>query len=255
MSASIFNGRYTKTFFALSVFIIKKSRLFIVLSFTKLLDLLTFFSLSNELLRKSSFFEFCILLGFDIILKIFYGAIMGKFFLSMLIIAVFLAGCDSRESAKDMISVKNVITEVSLNTFNGKSIKATRSNDGFRFEGYEGKAVLLAFFATWCEPCRAEVPHLVLLNEKYKDKFSVLSVLIEKNKDKQELGSFVQNGKINYDIVLSPSNEEMAKAVGGVRGIPNMFLFASDGRMIAHYPGAVPAEMIEEDLKKAGVIK
>jgi thiol-disulfide isomerase/thioredoxin len=172
-----------------------------------------------------------------------------------MLISILFVGCNSSEETKDMISTKGIITEVALNTNSGKTIKAIKANDGFKFSGYEGKAVLLGFFATWCPPCKAEIPHLVDLSTKYKDKFAVIAVLIENDKPKEELNGFVSEHKINYEIALSPSNEEMAKAVGGVRGVPNMFLYAADGRMIAHYPGAVPQEMIEDDLRKAGVIK
>lgn len=180
---------------------------------------------------------------------------MKKLFLSGLIISIILTGCEKKESAEEMLSLKNIVTEVNLNTNSGKNIKAMRSNDGFKFEGYEGKAVLLGFFATWCPPCKAEIPHLLNLSAKYKDKFAVISVLIEKDKPKTELDSFITEHKINYEVAITPSNDKMIKAVGGIRGVPNMFLYASDGRLIAHYPGAVPEEMIEDDLRKAGVIK
>jgi len=180
---------------------------------------------------------------------------MKKLFLSVLCLSIFLGGCDKKEDAKEMISIKGVATEITLNTNSGKKIRAFRSNDGFRFEGYEGKAVLLGFFATWCPPCKAEVPHLISLNEKHKDKLGVLAVLIERDKPKSEIDAFATEYKINYEIAVSPSNQEMMNAVGGVRGIPNMFLFAPDGKLIAHYTGAVPEEMIEDDLKKAGIIK
>ena len=180
---------------------------------------------------------------------------MRNFILSIPLIAIFFIGCDNKESAKDMISLKGVVTELGLTTNSSKNIKVTRANDGFRFSEYEGKAVLVGFFATWCPPCKAEIPHLVSLNEKYKDKFAVMAVLIEKDKPKKELDAFIAEHKINYEVVVSPSNDEMARAVGGIRGVPNMFLYAPDGRLLAHYPGAVPAELIEDDLRKAGVIK
>lgn len=169
--------------------------------------------------------------------------------------SLVFTGCEKKESAADLISVKGIATEVNLNTNSGKNIKVTRSNDGFTFSGYEGKAVLLTFFATWCPPCKAEVPHLVALNDKYKDKFAVVAVLIEKDKPKSEVDTFVTENKINYEVAVSPSSEPMINAVGGIRGIPNMFLYSNDGRLIAHYPGAVAQEMIEDDLKKAGIIK
>ncbi len=180
---------------------------------------------------------------------------MRKLFLSILFVSLVFTGCEKKELASDMISVKGVTTEVALNTNSGKTIKATRSNDGFTFSGYEGKAVLLGFFATWCPPCKAEIPHLIALNDKYKDKFAVIAVLVEKDKPKAELDAFIAENKIDYEVAVSPSNESMINAVGGIRGIPNMFLFTSDGRLIAHYPGAVPQEMIEDDLKKAGITK
>jgi len=180
---------------------------------------------------------------------------MKKILFALLTTMLVFTGCEKKEDAREMISLKGMATEVSLSGIDGKNFKAIRSDSGFRFEGYEGKAVLLAFFATWCPPCKAEIPHLVKLNDKYKNSFSVVAVTIEQDKDKTALESFAKEHGINYQIAYGKANEEMMRAVGGVRGVPNMFLYAPNGKLIAHYPGAVPGEMIEEDLKKAGVVK
>jgi thiol-disulfide isomerase/thioredoxin len=180
---------------------------------------------------------------------------MKKILFGLLAVALTFVGCGNTESAKEMISVKGMATEVALNGLDGKTFKVTRSDTGFRFEGYEGKAVLLAFFATWCPPCKAEIPHLKAITDKHKDSFAVVAVTIEADKPKAELEAFAKEHGINYQVAFGKTNEEMIRAVGGVRGVPNMFLYASSGKLLQHYTGAVPAEMIEEDLRKAGVIK
>jgi thiol-disulfide isomerase/thioredoxin len=180
---------------------------------------------------------------------------MKKVLFGFLAVALMFAGCGNSESTKEMISVKGMTTEVSLNGFDGKNFKAIRSDTGFKFAGYEGKAVLLAFFATWCPPCKTEIPHLKALTIKHKDSFAIVAALIEHDKDKAELAKFIAEYGINYQVAVGKANEEMARAVGGVRGVPTMFLYAPSGKIIGHYTGAVPAELIEEDLKKAGVIK
>jgi thiol-disulfide isomerase/thioredoxin len=180
---------------------------------------------------------------------------MKKIVYGLLTAALMFSGCDNTESTKEMISVKGIATEVGLNGLDGKNFKAIRSDDGFRFEGYEGKAVLMVFFATWCPPCKAEIPHLTNLVTKYNASFAVVAATIETDKPKAELETFAKEHSVNYQIAFGKQNEEMIRAVGGVRGVPNMFLYAPNGKLIAHYPGAVPGEMIEADLKKAGVIK
>ncbi len=140
--------------------------------------------------------------------------------------------------------------KITLKTTDGKEIIVTQVEKGFTFSGYEDKVVLVNFFATWCPPCKAEIPHLNNLQEKYKDNFVVLSILLEENKSNEEMNNFIQYNRINFPITNSIENFQFAKSVGGVKNIPLMFLYDKQGKYATHYVGAVPEEMLDTDIRK-----
>ncbi len=139
---------------------------------------------------------------------------------------------------------------LALKTTDGKEIVVTKTEKGFVFSGYEDKVVLVNFFATWCPPCKAEIPHLNNLQEKYKDNFVVISILLEENKSNEEMKSFIAYNRINFPITNSIENFQFAQSVGGVKNIPLMFLYDKKGNYATHYVGAVPEEMLDTDIKR-----
>ncbi len=178
---------------------------------------------------------------------------MKKIAISTLIIssiAIFFTGCDKKEDADSLVSTKNLTKNITLTAIDGKKLNMAYTGNGFKFAELEGKATLVVFFATWCPPCRAEVPHLVELQEKYKNDFAVVAVLVEEDKRKEDVANFINEYKINYFVSNSPSNFEAADAFGGVKGIPAMFMFDKNGKQTAHYAGATPKELIEQDILK-----
>lgn len=167
---------------------------------------------------------------------------------------LFFSGCSSEKKKTDENSskVKEEIKneKIVLQDISGKEIIVTSLEKGFSFAGYENKIVLVNFFTTWCPPCKAEIPHLVNLQEKYKDNFVIISVLLEENKSNEEINSFVKYNNINYVITNSLENFKLAQSAGGVKNIPLMFLYDKNGKYSTHYVGAIPEEMIDADIKK-----
>lgn len=167
---------------------------------------------------------------------------------------LLFTGCSS-EKKKSEEKVKVTKEEfknekITLKDINGKEIIVTSIEKGFQFSGMENKVVLVNFFATWCPPCKAEIPHLNNLQEKYKDKFVIISVLLEENKSNEEIANFAKYNNANFIITNSPENFKFAQSVGGVKNIPLMFLYDKNGKYSTHYVGAIPEEMIDSDIKK-----
>lgn len=166
----------------------------------------------------------------------------------------FWSGCSSESKKND--EKANVVKEAAKNeplvlkSMDGKEITVNATEKGFTFSGYENKVVLVNFFATWCPPCKAEIPHLNNLQEKYKENFVIISVLLEENKSNEEILSFMKYNNVKYIITNSPENFKFAKSVGGVKNIPLMFLYDKAGNYSTHYVGAIPEEMIDADIKK-----
>ncbi len=130
-----------------------------------------------------------------------------------------------------------------------------KTQDGINFKDFENKVILLNFFATWCQPCRVEVPHLNNLKEKYKDSFEVIAIALG-GKDGEltptdELNNFINDFNINYIVTNSEENYALADSVGGVQIIPTMYLYDLEGKTVQKYVGVVPEEMLESDIKKA----
>ncbi len=109
----------------------------------------------------------------------------------------------------------------------------------------EKKAVLLNFWATWCPPCREEIPALIKLQEKYKDKsFTILGVDIGESRTKAS--AFVEKAGINYPVVLD-SDSNIAEQYG-VLGIPTSILVSSDKKILGVYYGFT--RQLVEDVEK-----
>ena len=121
---------------------------------------------------------------------------------------------------------------------------------------YAGKVVLVNFWATWCEPCQAEIPWLIELNRKYASKGLVIIGVAMDDEGKKVVEPYVKqhpfdvNGKtetMNYDVVLG--NDTLAEQFGGVIGLPTSMLYARDGRKIKTVIGSILVK--PDDLTKA----
>jgi thiol-disulfide isomerase/thioredoxin len=169
------------------------------------------------------------------------------------LMTILYTGCDSKEEEKQIAQKPKevVIPKFNLKLNDGKNIKIIANPKGWEFPQYKDKAILLNFFATWCPPCKAEIPHLVELKEKYKDQFEVIAILVEQNKLQDSVDEFIKENNINYPIANGAENFKLINAVGGVPTIPTMFLFNKKGRIINKYVGLVPQEMLDSEIQKA----
>lgn len=173
---------------------------------------------------------------------------------TVLALLVFI-GCSNEENtattnvAGELIP-KETLRGIVLTDTAGKKIKVTILKNGFTFEGYEDKVVLVNFFTTWCPPCRAKIPHLNNLQKKYKSELKIISVLLEENKSNNDVINFINYNNIEFTITNSSDNYKLADAVGGVKSIPLMFIYDRSGKYSQHHIGAVSKKTIEVDIKK-----
>jgi thiol-disulfide isomerase/thioredoxin len=180
---------------------------------------------------------------------------------TLVFLGLLISGCNEKENKSESITKEIVKKEVKKEVKSyilrdsNSTIVIKESNNGFKFYNIDKPVVLLNFFATWCPPCRAEIPHLSNLQRKYKDKLKIVAVLVE-NKDKNEIEKFKQKYNINYFISNSLDNMSLALKTADMLhqprnfSIPMMVLFVN-GKYYRHYIGMVPEEMLESDIKDA----
>ena len=110
---------------------------------------------------------------------------------------------------------------------------------------YRGKVVLLDFWATWCEPCRQEIPYFVDLQNKYGTQgFQIIGVSMDDGAE--PVWEFYRQFKMNYPVVMG--NAKTGELYGGVFGLPIAFLLDRDGRVRVRHIGATDVPVIEKEI-------
>lgn len=111
----------------------------------------------------------------------------------------------------------------------------------------QGRVVLLSFWATWCEPCKLEIPWFIELQRQYKASgVAVVGVAMD-DEGWQSVSPFLGRIGINYRVVVG--NDELAKQYGGVEALPTTFLIDRRGRIAAVYQGLQPKNTYESKVR------
>ena len=113
---------------------------------------------------------------------------------------------------------------------------------------FKGKVIILNFWATWCPPCRMEIPDFVELYEKYKDEGLLIIGVNLDGGDSRSVKQFSEKYKINYPIVLG--NVKVTEDYGGIRAIPTTFVIDRNGNIREKYVGYRPRAIFEDQAKK-----
>jgi len=113
---------------------------------------------------------------------------------------------------------------------------------------YKGKVVLLNFWATWCGPCKLEIPEFVEAYERYRDKgFVILGVLSEDDPSPAVLRTFMTEFKMNYPVFRE--HQALAEANGELWALPTSILIDRRGSICTKHTGAMSKEMLEQEIK------
>jgi thiol-disulfide isomerase/thioredoxin len=136
-------------------------------------------------------------------------------------------------------SAKKADLSFTIDDMHGKSVSLA---------AYKGKVILLDFWATWCGPCKAEIPNFVQLQNEYGSKgLVVLGFSVDDTVE--QLKPFVSEFKMNYPVLVGLGRDDVQDAFGPIWGIPTTFLISRDGRICRKNTGIQGKAKYERDIK------
>jgi thiol-disulfide isomerase/thioredoxin len=115
-----------------------------------------------------------------------------------------------------------------------------------KLESFKGKVILINFWATWCGPCRVEIPYLIELQRRYPDDMVVLGVSVDDTAEK--LRPYATEMKVNYPLLIGNGRQDFQDAYGPFWGIPVTVFVARDGRIHKKHSGIASKEQFEHEI-------
>jgi thiol-disulfide isomerase/thioredoxin len=113
-------------------------------------------------------------------------------------------------------------------------------------QAYKGKVVLLNFWATWCGPCRSEIPSLIRLQDEYKDRLQIIGIDVDDD-DAERLRAFVKGKGINYPVAMA--TVPVRVAYGGINALPTLFVINQEGKMVQKHVGLFDPALYEIEVR------
>jgi peroxiredoxin len=169
----------------------------------------------------------------------------------LLIIGISI-GCGESESketnsASEKTKVQQTENESSYPAAPDFTLKDLNGND-LSLSDYSGKLIFVNFWATWCPPCRAEVPAFISLYDKYNEQgLEIIGISTDRD-GKEVVQRFVDKSNVNYPIVMFDMN--VISAYGGITGIPTTFIVNPEGKIVNKFVGYPGEDAFEKEIQK-----
>jgi thiol-disulfide isomerase/thioredoxin len=109
----------------------------------------------------------------------------------------------------------------------------------------QGKVVLLNFWATWCGPCRAEIPDLVALQDRYKGRLQIIGLNVDD--EEADIKQYVEETGINYPVAMT--SNEVRVQFGGIPALPTSFVLDTEGRVVQKHVGLWNPAVYETEIR------
>lgn len=129
------------------------------------------------------------------------------------------------------------------------SLKSVPDGKTVTLSSLRGKAVLVNFWATWCGPCKFEMPWLVDLQKKYGDQGLQIVGITKDDSNEDTIAKFMKKMGVNYTILVG--NQQVQDSYGGIGGLPTSFFVDRSGKVVHEIVGLDSESKIEDAIKKA----
>lgn len=137
----------------------------------------------------------------------------------------------------DVLAASSPAPDISLRDTNGKIVQLS---------DLKGKVIILDFFATWCPPCRQEIPDFIALQNQYGGQgFVMVGVSMTGAED---VKPFAEKHGVNYTILIG--DDHSSEVYGPVRSIPTTFVIDREFNIVKKYIGFQPKHVFEDDIKE-----
>ena len=191
----------------------------------------------------------------------------GISLLFILVLFFSLSGCGKKSSNEENATMP--VTEKRATQENNKTSRSFILTDvderelNITIEGsralsrdIDQSLILINFFATWCPPCRGELPDLSQLQRKQAKNLFIIGVLVNDEQNSTQLRHFMEKYGANYYISYAEANNELAALMIKELKLSENFpiplsVLYKDGEFYRYYEGAMPIEMMENELKQA----
>ena len=127
------------------------------------------------------------------------------------------------------------------------TLKDVEGND-VSLQSYKGKVIVLDFWATWCGPCKVEIPHFIEFQQKYGSTgLQIVGISVDDPVDK--LAPYVKEMGMNYPVLQGLGHDDVQDAYGPILGIPVSVLISRDGKVCATHTGLTGKDVFEQEIK------
>ncbi len=120
---------------------------------------------------------------------------------------------------------------------------ATCDGGRFSFDDIRGKKhLLIAFWATWCDPCKAELRELAALYDRYRDKVEFVAVSTDTEESMDKVRAFAVESNLPFPILVDPSKKQVVSLIPGGDTVPYSMLVSRDGKVLTTHTGYEPGD-------------